>query len=58
MDQQGKTTAKSAARSVVIDLLAIVGLGLVGYGSFLIYEPASYLILGTILMSASFFARR
>lgn len=35
------------------DLAALAGLGLTGYGAWLIYQPAGYLAVGILLLAGS-----
>jgi hypothetical protein len=48
----------SAAPAIARDTAAIIGGGLVCYGAWLIYEPAGYIILGLMLMTASVLSAR
>lgn len=35
----------------VIDIAGLTGLGAMGYGTFLIYEPAAYIVVGICLIA-------
>lgn len=39
-------------RSVIVDLSVLVGIGLLTYGSHLVYPPAAYLVSGLTLLVA------
>lgn len=40
------------------DFIGLAGVGLVGYGSWLIYEPAGFIAAGVILAGVSIFGVR
>ncbi|MCV6612435.1 MAG: hypothetical protein OIF55_16865 [Amphritea sp.] len=38
-------------KAAAIDLVGLVGLAGIGYGAFLIYEPAAYIVTGACLVA-------
>jgi hypothetical protein len=38
-------------KSALIDITGLAGVGLVGYGSWLIYQPAAFIVTGGLLLS-------
>lgn len=41
------------ARGVILDALALSGVGLVTYGAWLIYEPAGFIVPGLLFLLAT-----
>jgi hypothetical protein len=54
----GKPTGGSKSPVDQRDLMCVVGLGLIGYGAFLIYPPAGFLAPGIILTGIAIFGVR
>ena len=43
---------KGRATAALSDLSALVGAGLVSYGAWMVYEPAGFIVLGLMLLTA------
>lgn len=48
----------AAAPAIARDLAAVSGAGLISYGAWLAYEPAGYIALGAMLLSACVLSAR
>ena len=48
---------KEKAIEVLDSTVAIIGIGLISYGTYLVYKPASFIILGCILFLPKLFER-
>ncbi len=42
----------AVARRIVVDLSTLAGVGLIAYGSWLIYRPAALIVGGLVLLAA------
>ncbi|QPM89372.1 hypothetical protein [Pseudooceanicola algae] len=40
------------------DIVGLIGVGLIGYGSWLVYEPAGFLTAGAVLAGVAIFGVR
>jgi hypothetical protein len=43
-------TSKSPLRGVAVDATVLVGLGLLTYGAWLVYQPAAFIVSGSVLL--------
>jgi len=50
--------AAAAAPAVIRDLCALIGAGLISYGSWLVFAPAGYIVAGLMLLAATIFSAR
>lgn len=39
--------------SYLVDIMALAGIALIGFGTYLIYPPAAYIVTGAIITSLS-----
>ncbi|SHF02100.1 hypothetical protein SAMN02745157_1456 [Kaistia soli DSM 19436] len=46
------------SRPSVSDLVAIVGVGLIGFGAWLIFPPAGYIVVGSLLLAGAVLGAR
>lgn len=50
MELQPPKRTTTTASGVMVDLLIVAGLGLVTYGSWLVFAPAGFLVPGAVLL--------
>lgn len=46
------TVLVSIAPTLFLDLVGLIGVGLIAYGSWLVYEPAGFIVAGVLLVIA------